>query len=118
MAGSLLIEKSVAVLCAILLIAVLLVELISGLLRQRELMAMDTGFDGPRFDRGALRKLWLVRLGALLVAVFGISIFVLLADNSPGGASLWWLYPVLILVVLQEFAGRMLFYGSYFRVGL
>ncbi len=118
MTGSILIGRSVADLCAAVLVAVLLLETVSGFLRQRQLVAMDTGFDGPRFDRGLLRKLSLFRLGVLLVAVFGLAFFVLLPERLPDLVSVSWLYPVFVLVVLQEFAGRMLFYGSYFRVGL
>ena len=118
MTGSILIGKNVADLCAAVLVAVLLIELVSGVLRQKQLVAMDTGFDGPRFDRGLLRTLFLVRLGTLLVAASGIAFFVLIHESAPGLVSVWWLYTVLVLVVLQEFAGRMLFYGSYFRIGL
>jgi DMSO reductase anchor subunit len=118
MHGFLLISKGMTVACSTALAAVLLLETVSWLLRQRQLMAMDTGFDGPRFDRGVLRMLFLVRLGALLVATLGIAFFVLFTQHAPGGVNVSWLYPVLVLAVLQEFAGRMLFYGSYFRVGL
>jgi len=118
MTGSILISKSATYLCAVVLVAGLLLETVSGLMRQRQLAAMNTGFDGPRFDHGALRTLFVVRLGALLVAAFSIASFVLLPDSSPDLVSVTWLYPVLALVVLQEFAGRMLFYGAYFRVGL
>ena len=118
MTGSILIGKTVTTLCAALLVSVLFIEIVSAFLRQRQLAAMDTGFDGPRFDRGLLRTLFLVRLGTLLVAASGIAFFVIIQESAPGLVSVSWLYPVLALVVLQEFAGRMLFYGSYFRIGL
>ena len=118
MTGSILIGKTVTTLCAALLVSVLFIEIVSAFLRQRQLAAMDTGFAGPRIDRGLLRTLFLVRLGTLLVAASGIAFFALIHDSAPGLVSVPWLYPVLVLVVLQEIAGRMLFYGSYFRVGL
>ena len=101
-----------------ILAAVLVVELASGLLRQRQLAGMDTGFDGPRFDHGMLRTLFLIRMGILLLACLGLVFFVFLPGLSQGQSDPLWLLVLLPFAVLQEFVGRSLFYGSYFRVGL
>ena len=107
-------EKQASVFCIGLLVAVLILEMISALLHQHQLVNMDTGIDGPTFDSGALYKLFLARMAVLLVACLWLIFLALL----PGDEHLPWLYPVLVLVILQEFAGRLLFYASYFRTGL
>jgi DMSO reductase anchor subunit len=107
-------EKQAMNLCVGLLVAVLILELLFGLLHQRRQVNMDVGFDGPAFDHGALYTLFLARMAALLVACLAVIFLVL----QPGYEHHPWLYPVLVLVILQEFAGRLLFYASYFRTGL
>ena len=88
---------------------ILALELLTGLLNQRRLTGMDTGFDGPVYDRGAFYWLFLART-AILLAVCLALLFT--------GAGTAWVYPVFALVIIQEFAGRQMFYASYFRVGV
>jgi DMSO reductase anchor subunit len=118
MMGHIEIDIRVSTYCSAILAAVLILEMVSGILRQQQLARMDTGFDGPRFDRGALHLLFLVRMGVLLTACLGIIFFVFQPGLLQGQGGSSWLYAVLLLAVLQEFVGRLLFYGSYFRVGL
>lgn len=100
------------------LIAILILEIVSGLLRQLRLEKMNTGIDGPTFKPGAFYKLFLARMAVLLIACLALLFFVLQGDLSPGNSYFTWMYPVLALVIIQEFAGRLLFYSSYFRTGL
>lgn len=59
------------------------------------------------------RTLFLVRMASLLTAL----LFMLLL-LSPFGNTHLWLYAATALLFAQEIAGRMLFYGSYFRIGV
>ena len=99
---------------AALLVIVLLLELVASILQRRGLLAMDSGINGPEFDNSTWRRLFLVRLILLLVAL----LLVLPLVFSAGiGTPLWLLAPMALLVV-QELIGRAMFYGSYFRVGV
>ena len=96
---------------------ILVVELLSGLLNHNRLKRMSPGIDGPVFDQGAYHSLFLARMTILLIACVAILLF-LLQGISAAEENITWMYLVGGLVVIQEFAGRLLFYASYFRVGL
>ena len=100
------------------LIAVLLLELLSGLLHQQQLKKMPTGMDGPVFNRGTLHRLFLARMALLSIACLAMIASLLQANLAPGSGALTWVYPVLALVFIQEIVGRFLFYLSYFRIGV
>jgi len=100
------------------LIAILILEVISGLSRQLQLGKMDTGIDGPAFRQGAIYRLFLARMAVLLIACLAMLFLVLQRDFSPGNNYFAWMYPILVLVIIQEFVGRLLFFLSYFRTGL
>ena len=86
---------------------VLVLELLAGFLNQRRLAGLDSGFDGPVLERGAYFRLYIARMAILFLVCV-----------AAANGDLTWMYPLSVLVVLQEFAGRLLFYASYFRVGL
>jgi anaerobic dimethyl sulfoxide reductase subunit C (anchor subunit) len=92
----------------------LALELAAAILLRRRLLEMNTGFNGPEFDGGAWRTLFLVRMVLLIAAL--LAALPLLA--SPGSVANAWLYAAMGLVFAQETAGRVMFYASYFRVGV
>jgi len=115
--GNIAIDPSLLEVCGAALAIILVLEIVAGYANQRRLERMDTGFRGPGFDRGGLRLLFLGRM-ALMVASVGLALSVLVSGNGFGQEHAAWFYLLFTLVVLQELAGRLLFYGSYFRVGL
>jgi anaerobic dimethyl sulfoxide reductase subunit C (anchor subunit) len=92
----------------------LALELAAAILLRRRLLEMNTGFNGPDFDGGAWRTLFLVRMILLILALLAA----LLLLTSPGSVVKAWLYAAMGLVLAQETAGRVMFYASYFRVGV
>ncbi len=100
------------------LIAVLIIELLAALFHQRRLNQLDTGFDGPILERGIFYRLFLLRMTMLTVAVL-MSVFLFLISGSlPESGQYLWVSSLFFLVVVQEFVGRLLFYSSYFRIGI
>jgi DMSO reductase anchor subunit len=118
MAGSTGIDQQASKFYLGILIAILVLEIVSGLLRQRRLEKMDTGIDGPTFRSGAFYKLFLARLALLLITCLAMLLLVLRGGFSSGDEYFAWMYLLLALVIIQEFLGRLLFYSSYFRTGL
>ena len=98
-----------------LLTAVLVLEIGAGFVNQGRLASMDTGIDGPSFGRGFLYKLFLARMAVVFLACLVLGYFVFGSELTAGTA---WLFVVAVLVVLQEIAGRVLFYSSFFRIGM
>lgn len=102
----------------IALVSILLIEVVSGFVHQFQLAAMDQGMDKLVFDRGAFYRVFLFRMATLIFAC-QLSVFLmfkpeLLASNS----STLWISLLLALVLGQELTGRLLFYSSYFRIGV
>lgn len=102
---------------AALLVAVLLLETGAGFVNHYRLARMDTGMDGPRFSSGFFSTLLRVRSAMALVACLAL-LFMLRLEPSAAGAALPWLSLAAALVLAQAFAGRVLFFSSYFRIGL
>jgi anaerobic dimethyl sulfoxide reductase subunit C (anchor subunit) len=100
------------------LMAVLVLELLSALFHQRYLNKVDTGFDGPILDQGAFYRLFLVRMSMLAVAVLTTVFLLLMPGSLPVSGQLVGVLLLFILVLVQELAGRLLFYSSYFRIGV
>jgi anaerobic dimethyl sulfoxide reductase subunit C (anchor subunit) len=99
------------------LLTVLVLELASCLLHHRRLITLDSGFDGPVFYRGSYFRMFLTRTALLFLACLAL-IFILQAPTVPGTGLASWLYPFWILLVAQEVVGRVMFYSSYFRIGI
>lgn len=104
--------------CAAVLLAVLMLEGGTSLANQRRLQGLDTGFRGPDFGRGALRILYGARMLLLLAAGLGITILLLQSGPASAAEHAALMFLLLPAVVLQELAGRLSFYASYFRIGL
>lgn len=102
-----------------LLVAVLAVEMGSGLVGYFRLARMETGIDGPSFARGGLLfRLFRARMAMAFLACLLLLYFTLHTELPPGALVSAGLLLATVLVALQEFAARVLFYASYFRVGL
>lgn len=116
--GSTGIDKQAGTFYVAALVATLVLEILSGLVHQRQLEKMDSGIDGPDFGHGVFYRLFLARMAVLLFSCLALLLLVFQADFFTASSHFTWLYPVLALVVIQEFAGRHLFYSSYFRIGV
>ncbi|NNK97838.1 MAG: dimethyl sulfoxide reductase anchor subunit [Xanthomonadales bacterium] len=103
---------------ATFLIAVLVIELLAALFHQRRLNQMDTGFDGPILERGIFYRLFLLRMTMLTVSVLMTAFLFLVSGSFPESGQYLWAYALFFLVLVQEFVGRLLFYSSYFRIGV
>ena len=116
--GAVGIDRAVVNGCAAALLVVLVLEGLASLANQRRLREMDSGHKGPDFERGVLRTLFLARSALLITACLGLAYLLIVADNGIGQEQAAPLSVLLLLVLLQELAGRLSFYGSYFRLGL
>jgi len=100
------------------LMIILLIEIISGFYHQTQLGRMNTGIDDLVLNKGAFYQVFLIRMVMLILAL--LTLFVLLF--KPGLLAekdyFLWIYPLLVLLIAQELTGRLLFYSSYFRIGV
>jgi len=110
-------EQSVKKLLVILML-VLFTETAAGFFHQFRLEKLDTGIDELVFDQGVFYKLFLLRMGLLTIAFLAIFTLVLELSLSPVSSYYFWLYPLSVLIIIQELVGRLLFYSAYFRVGV
>ena len=116
--GHLTISQQITRLFLISLVVILFIELTAGFIHQFKLEEMDTGIDDLVFNKGMFYRVFLVRM-ALLVIAFPI-IFVILfqPDFLSGFGDYFWVILLLVLIITQEIMGRLLFYSSYFRIGV
>jgi anaerobic dimethyl sulfoxide reductase subunit C (anchor subunit) len=98
-----------------LLCTFLFLEAVSAILNQSRLATLSPGIAGSMVTRKSYRSIFRFRL-ALLLTACGLALF--LAVQPGAGSSAAWLVVLAILVLGQELAGRVLFYASYFRLGL
>ena len=100
------------------LIVILLIEIVSGFVHQSRLQKMNTGIDDLVLNKGAFYQVFLTRMVMLILALLTLLVLLLkptlLAEND----NFTWMYPLLVLLIAQEFTGRLLFYSSYFRIGV
>lgn len=104
--------------CLGVLTVILALELLTALKNHHRLTGMDSGFDGPTFRQGNYYRLFITRMIILAAACVAILFFLLQQDVYFASGTLTWMYPVFALVIIQEAAGRLMFYASYFRVGI
>lgn len=102
----------------VVLIVILLIEIISGFAHQSSLLKMDTGMDELVFDRGTFHQVFLLRMTILILACLAATVLVFKPDLLPGNDSSLWVLLLFASVIVQELMGRLLFYSSYFRVGV
>ncbi len=100
------------------LVVVLLIETVSAISHQFKLTKLDGGIDRPVFDRGVFYRIFLWRMAMLIIACLALITLSLNPDLLPGSMRPVYLYPLLGLVIAQEVMGRLLFYSSYFRLGV
>jgi len=102
----------------IALITVVLIEIVSALIHQFKLATMDQGMVKLVFDKGSFYRVFLIRMTILIFVCQLAVILVIKPDLLPGNSNLSWLSLLFILTIAQELMGRLLFYSSYFRIGV
>lgn len=102
----------------IALVIILLVEIVSGLAHQSSLVKMDSGIDELVFNRGTFHRVFLLRMAILIIACLAIIIYVLRPELLLERDISFWISLLFVAVISQELLGRLLFYSSYFRLGL
>jgi anaerobic dimethyl sulfoxide reductase subunit C (anchor subunit) len=100
------------------LIIVLFLEIVSGLVHHIRLEKIDTGIDDIVFNKGSFYWVFLFRMGILITAFLVLLVIIFKPEVYPGAGSYAWIYPLMIFVIAQELLGRLLFYSSYFRIGV
>ncbi len=100
------------------LVVILLIEIISGFAHQSKLVEMDTGMDELVFDSGTFHQVFLLRMAILIFTCLAATVLVLKPDLLPGNDSSLWVVLLFVSVIAQELMGRLLFYSSYFRIGV
>lgn len=100
------------------LLIVLFIEICVGIFHQYRLEGMDTGIDELVFNQGTFYKVFLLRMGLLIIGFMAMFFIALKPNLFLGNSYYVWMYLLLVLVIVQEFIGRLLFYSSYFRIGV
>ncbi len=98
----------------IVLALILFVEIASGFFHQSQLEKMDTGIDELVFSQGAFHRVFLSRMALLVITFLALLVAILKPGLLPAGSY----FICLVLIFVQELMGRLLFYSSYFRVGV
>jgi len=100
------------------LIAILLMETVTGTIHQYRLATLYQGMDKRVFDKGVFYRVFLVRIAILIFALQLAVILFLKPDLLPGNSTTLWVSLLFASVITQELMGRLLFYSSYFRIGV
>lgn len=102
----------------IVLVSILLVEIISAVTHQFRLATMDQGMDKLVFHKGLFYRVFIFRMAILIFISQLVVILFVKPDLLPGYSDSTWLTLLFILAIAQEMTGRLLFYSSYFRIGV
>jgi anaerobic dimethyl sulfoxide reductase subunit C (anchor subunit) len=102
----------------IVLVVILLIEIVSGFAHQSNLAKMDSGIDELIFNTGTFHRVFLLRMTILTIACLATIVFTLTPDLLPENGSSLWISLLFLSVIVQELIGRLLFYSSYFRIGV
>lgn len=116
--GSINIADHIVRIFFIALITILLIDIASALTHQYKLASIDQGMDKLVFDKGAFYRVFLFRMAILIFSCQLVLVLALKPDLLPGNSNTLWISLVFVLVIVQELAGRLLFYSSYFRLGV
>ena len=116
--GSVIAPEQIVRYFQVFLAAVLLVEIVSATAHQSRLVKMETGLNDLVFDTGMFYRIFLLRTAILIIACLATMFLLLKVDGLPAFDQPLWLYLLFILVITQEMIGRLLFYSSYFRLGV
>lgn len=100
------------------LIATLLVEIFSAIGQHIKLPKINQGMDVVVFDKGPFYRVFQVRMALLIFILLLVMLLVLKPGLLPPASDAHWIARVLLLVLIQELAGRFMFYASYFRLGV
>ena len=116
--GSIIIADHILRIFWIALITILLIEIVSAVTHQFKLATMDQGMDKLVFHKGAFYRVFLFRMAIL---IFICQLAVALAfkpELLPGNSESLWVSLLFVSGIAQELTGRLLFYSSYFRIGV
>ena len=116
--GSIIIADHILRIFWIALITILLIEIVSAVTHQHKLATMDQGMDKLVFHKGTFYRVFLVRMAIL---IFICQLAVALAfkpELLPGNSDSLWVSLLFVSGIAQELTGRLLFYSSYFRIGV
>jgi anaerobic dimethyl sulfoxide reductase subunit C (anchor subunit) len=96
----------------------LLIEIASAISHQLKLIKLDPGMDALVFDRGVFYRVFLFRMALLIIACLAWMTLNHFPELLPIDKLPIYLYPLFGLTIAQELIGRLLFYSSYFRIGV
>jgi hypothetical protein len=74
--------------------------------------------DALVFDRGVFYRVFLFRMALLIIACLAWMTLNHFPELLPIDKLPIYLYPLFGLTIAQELIGRLLFYSSYFRIGV
>jgi len=100
------------------LVVVLLIEIVSGFAHQSNLVKIDSGIDELIFNSGTFHRIVLLRMAILTIACLVTIVFAFKPDLLPDNGNSFWISLLFLSVIVQELMGRLLFYSSYFRIGV
>lgn len=112
------VESQTGKMLIVSLIVIVLIEIISGFYHQSQLQKMNTGIDDLVLNKGAFYQVFLIRMVMLVLALLALFAFLLKPTLLSENNYVTWIYPLLALLIAQELTGRLLFYSSYFRIGV
>ncbi len=102
----------------VLLLLILFAITASGIFHQYQLQKLNTGIYAPVYDQGLYYRIFLFRTALLIIAFLAVFAVILNTGPVPGNSGYAWLYPISVLIVIEELSGRLLFYSAYFRTGV
>lgn len=94
----------------------LFLEMVGGMVHQSRLAKMDTGIDRLSLGRGNYYRLFLTRMALVALSLLVMSMLLFRLNLDSHHAWVYYLLPA--LVVAQALLGRLLFFSSYFRLGV
>ena len=118
MAGWVNMTEQAAMNFSVALSVILLLQIVTGISHQFRLEKLDPGMDELVFDQGTFYRVFLVRMAVLILACLAMTTVTFKAELLPASYIPLCLYLLLGLVITQESLGRLIFYSSYFRIGV
>jgi anaerobic dimethyl sulfoxide reductase subunit C (anchor subunit) len=116
--GAAVIDERIVYKLLLALLLVQIIEFVSALIHQSQLQKMDGGIDRPVFKQGTFHRIFLLRTGLLAIVLLALFLVILNPALVLENGACSWLCPLLFLIVVQEILARILFYSSYFRLGV
>lgn len=100
------------------LLIILIIELCVGFMHQLRIESLNAGIDDLVFNQGPFYTLFILRMSLILIAIAGLSLSIFKPSLFPGNGYYVLMYLMFFGMIIQEFMGRLLFFASYFRVGV